>query len=279
MKTQKVIFVTGASKGFGLEIAKEALAAGDKVVATVRTKPEQLAATLSNHQDLLIVTMDVSNEKQVQDAVTSAIDRFGKIDVLVNNAGYGMVSAIEEASDAEIKNQYATNVFGALNVIRAVLPHMRKEKSGYIINVTSMFGYDVIPGWAIYGSTKFALEGLSKGLAMELAPFGIKVTALAPGLFSTDFLSTESYSASANVIADYAESVGKMRVFADELHGNQAGDPNKLAKVVVTLAHEQETPLHLPMGKDAVKMYQDNIANTGSDIEKWLDISTSTDRS
>ena len=208
MKNQKVLFVTGAAKGFGFEIAKAALEAGDKVVATVRSKPEVLAAALNKHANLLIVVMDVNNEDQIKEAVSESILAFGRIDVLVNNAGFGIISAIEEATDAEIKRQYETNVFGLLNVTRAILPFMRKERSGHIINFSSVFGFDAIPGWALYGSTKFAVEGLSKGLAAELAPFGIKVTAVEPGIFRTEFLSAESYVVSENVIDDYKETTG-----------------------------------------------------------------------
>jgi NAD(P)-dependent dehydrogenase (short-subunit alcohol dehydrogenase family) len=266
MKTQKVLFVTGASKGFGLEITKTALAAGDKVVATVRSKADQLAAALGNNPNLLVVTMDVTNEEQVKVAVKQSIDHFGKIDVLINNAGFGIVTAIEE-----------TNVFGLLNVIRAVLPYLRAQRSGHIINVSSLFGFDAIPGWALYGSTKFAVEGISKGLAVELAPLNIKVTVVEPGLFSTDFLSTESYTASKNIIADYDTTVGPMRAMADQLHGNQPGDPKKLAKVVVDLAHTENPPLHLPIGKDAVGTYKNNAEKTGKEIDQWIEVSTSTD--
>ncbi|SEN84190.1 NADP-dependent 3-hydroxy acid dehydrogenase YdfG [Mucilaginibacter gossypiicola] len=277
MKTQKVILVTGASKGFGLEIAKIALAAGDKVIATVRSKVDQLAASLNNNPNLLVVTMDVTNEAQVKAAVAEGLLRFGKIDVVINNAGYGIVTAIEEATDAEVKAQYDTNVFGLLNVLRAALPHLRAQRSGHIINVSSLFGFDAIPGWALYGSTKFAVEGISKGLAVELAPLNIKVTVVEPGLFSTEFLSAESYSASKNIIADYETTVGPMRVGADQLHGNQPGDPKKLAQVVVDIAHNENPPLHLPIGKDAVGMYKANAEKTSKEIDQWIEVSTSTD--
>ncbi|AYL94760.1 oxidoreductase [Mucilaginibacter celer] len=277
MKTQKVILVTGASKGFGLEIAKTALAAGDKVIATVRSKADELAASLNNNPNLLVVTMDVTNEEQVKAAVEEGVAYFGNVDVLINNAGYGIVTAIEEATDAETKAQYATNVFGLLNVTRAVLPHLRAQKSGHIINISSLFGYDAYPGWALYGSTKFAVEGISKGLALELAPLGIKVTAAAPGLFSTDFLSAESYTAGKNIIEDYATTVGPMRAGADQLHGNQPGDPKKLAQVLVDLAHNENPPLHLPIGKDAAGMFKANSEKVNKEVDQWLAVSTSTD--
>ncbi|GAB4377901.1 MAG: oxidoreductase [Elainellaceae cyanobacterium] len=277
MRTQKVWFITGASRGFGLEIARAALAAGDRVVATVRSQPTQLAAILDNHPDLYVVQMDVAQEVRVQASVKQAIARFGRIDVLVNNAGYGIVTAIEEATDTEVRKQYDTNVFGLLNVTRAVLPFLRQQKSGHIINISSLFGYDAIPGWGLYGSTKFAVEGLSKGLAIELAPLGIHVTAVAPGLFSTDFLSTDSYVAAKTIIADYQTTVGPMRSGADALHGNQPGDPKKFAQVILQLANTERPPLHLPVGKDAVAMYQNNAAKMAQEIEAWLPVATSTD--
>lgn len=277
MKTQKVWFVTGASRGFGLEITKAALAAGGQVVATVRSQPSQLAALLHNHPDLYVVQMDVTQEDQVQAAVKEGIARFGRLDVLVNNAGFGMVAAIEEATDAEVRKQYDTNVFGLLNVTRAVLPYLRQQKSGRIINISSLFGYDAVPGWGLYGSTKFAIEGLSKGLAIELAPLGIHVTAVAPGLFTTDFLSTESYVAVKTMIADYQETVGPMRSGADALHGNQPGDPKKLAQVMIQLVDADRPPLHLPVGKDAVEMYRSNATKMAQDMEAWLPVATSTD--
>lgn len=221
--------------------------------------------------------MDVTQEDQVQEAVKQGIARFGRIDILVNNAGFGMVTAIEEATDAEVRKQYDTNVFGLLTVTRAVLPYLRQQKSGRIINISSLFGYDAIPGWGLYGSTKFAIEGLSKGLAVELAPLGIHVTTVAPGLFSTDFLSTESYVAAKTIIDDYQQTVGPMRSKANALHGHQPGDPKKFAQVIIQLANTERPPLHLPVGKDAVAMYQSNAAKMAQEIEAWLPVATSTD--
>jgi len=223
------------------------------------------------------VQMDVTQEDQVQVAVKQGIARFGRLDVLVNNAGYGMVTAIEEATDAEVRKQYDTNVFGLLNVTRAVLPYLRQQKSGHIINISSLFGYDAIPGWGLYGSTKFAVEGLSKGLAVELAPLGIHVTVVAPGLFTTNFLSAESYVAAKTIIADYQETVGPMRIGADALHGNQPGDPKKFAQVMIQLANTERPPLHLPVGKDTIAMYRSNAAKMAQEIETWLPVATSTD--
>jgi NAD(P)-dependent dehydrogenase (short-subunit alcohol dehydrogenase family) len=277
MKRQKVWFITGASRGFGLEIARAALAAGDQVVATVRSQPAQLTATLNNHADLYVVQMDITQKDQVQAAVKQGITRFDRIDVLVNNAGFGMVGAIEEITDAEVRKQYDTNVFGLLNVTRAVLPYLRQQKSGRVINISSLFGYDAIPGWGLYGSTKFAVEGLSKGLAVELAPLGIHVTVVAPGLFTTDFLSSESYVAAKTIIDDYQTTVGPMRTGADALHKHQPGDPKKFAQVIIQLANTERPPVHLPVGKDTIAMYRSSTAKMAQDIEAWLPVATSTD--
>ncbi|SFN18424.1 NADP-dependent 3-hydroxy acid dehydrogenase YdfG [Chitinophaga sp. YR627] len=275
---QKIWFVTGASKGFGFEIVKAVLASGDKVVATVRGNAAQLEAALGNVPELLVVNMDVVNEQEVRQAVNKAITRFGRLDVVVNNAGFGIVAAIEEATDEETRKQYDTNVFGLLNVVRAVLPHLRKQGSGHIINFSSLFGYGAIQGFALYGSTKFAVEGISEGLALELAPFNIKVTSLAPGLFRTQFLSAGSHVYATNSIADYESTVvGQMKSLPASLHGNQSGDPAKLAKVVVELAGVDNPPVHLPVGKDSLETYRSSRAKTNEEVEAWVGKFSSTE--
>jgi NAD(P)-dependent dehydrogenase (short-subunit alcohol dehydrogenase family) len=279
MKTQKVWFVTGASRGFGQEIARAALAAGDEVVATVRKQPERLLAALDHHPNLAVVVMDVTNGPQVQAAVQQAIKRFGQIDVLVNNAGYGFLGAFEEATEEEILRQYDTNVFGLIRVTQAVLPHMRQRKTGHIINFSSLFGYRAsIPGFGLYASSKFAVEGISEGLALEVQPLGIYVTALAPGLFSTDFMAADSYAAGTRVLDAYAATVGRTRAAAGHIHGNQPGDPSKLAKVVLLLAYSQTPPVHLPVGRDAVAAYRSKTAAMEAEVQAWESVSVSTDR-
>ncbi len=279
MKTQKVWFITGASRGFGFEIAKAALAAGDQVVATVRKQPDQLTAALGNHPELRVVVLDVTDAAQVQEGVGQAIAHFGRIDVLVNNAGYGFLGAFEEATEEEIRRQFDTNVFGLLRVTRAVLPYLRQRKTGHIINVSSLFAYHAtVPGFGLYGASKFAVEGISEGLALEVNPLGIQVSALAPGLFSTDFLSGESYVAGANVLEAYAPTVGRVRAAARQIHGNQPGDPAKLARVVLQLANSQTPPVHLPVGKDALASYRSKVAATEAEVNAWESISASTDR-
>jgi NAD(P)-dependent dehydrogenase (short-subunit alcohol dehydrogenase family) len=275
---EKVWFITGASKGFGFEIAKAALASGDKVVATVRKDAAALAARLGAGPRALAVTLDVTDEKAVIAGVQAAIERFGRIDVLVNNAGYGLLAATEEASGDEVRKQYETNVFGLLNVTRAALPFLRQQGSGHIINISSLFGYwNTVPGFGLYGSTKFAVEGISEGLALELRPLGIRVTAVAPGLFSTDFAAVDSYQRSALVLDAYKNTVGAVRANMDRIHGHQPGDPAKLAAVIVKLAASENPPSHLPIGTDAVKQLREKAAQINREIQEWESVSTSTD--
>jgi NAD(P)-dependent dehydrogenase (short-subunit alcohol dehydrogenase family) len=274
----KTWFITGASKGFGFEIAKAALASGDKVVATVRKNAKELAARLGDADRTLVVTLDVTNEEEVKAGVAAAIQRFHRIDVLVNNAGYGLLAATEEASAEEVKKQYDTNVFGLLNVTRAVLPYLRKQGSGHIINISSLFGYlNGIPGFGLYGSTKYAVEGITEGLAAELKPLGIHVTAAAPGLFSTEFTSTDSYQRSQLVLDAYKDTVGAMRANMADFHGTQPGDPAKLGQVIVRLAASSNPPLHLPIGKDAVANFRTKTAQMTKEVEEWEPVSVSTD--
>jgi NAD(P)-dependent dehydrogenase (short-subunit alcohol dehydrogenase family) len=275
---QKIWLVTGAGKGFGLEIVKTVLAAGDKVIATVRNDAAGLQAALGNPADLLVVNLDVTQEAEVQKGVGEGLVKFGQIDVLVNNAGFGIVGAIEEASAEEVRRQYDTNVFGVLNLVRAVLPGMRERKAGHIINISSLFGYGALAGWTLYGSTKYAVEGLSEGLALELAPFNIKVTALAPGLFRTQFLNSQSYSLTKESIADYqATVVGQMKAVPEALHGNQPGDPAKLAQVILELANTENPPLHLPVGQDSLQTYRTNRDKVSQEIEAWAGKFTPTE--
>jgi NAD(P)-dependent dehydrogenase (short-subunit alcohol dehydrogenase family) len=277
MKKEKVWFITGASRGFGLEIAKAALAEGNKVVATVRSKPEQLAAQLDYNENLFVTLLDVTDEVQSIDAAKQAIDKFGRIDVLVNNAGYGLLSAVEEASNEEVKQNYGANVFGLLNVSRAVLPYMRQQRSGHVINISSVGGLSGLVGWGIYGSTKFAVEGITESMALELAPLGIHATVVAPGFFRTEFLDTTSLIRTAHVIDDYAGTVGEMRSFATQVNKQQPGDPKKLALAFIQLANSDKPPVHLPLGKDTLAMFREKTAQFEKDIEAWYDVITGTD--
>ncbi len=272
----KVWFITGASRGFGLEITKAVLASGDKVVAAVRN-PNEFTLQTENNENLFVVPLDVTNEEQAKKAVLLTIDHFGSIDVLVNNAGYGLLSAVEEASAEEVKRNYDTNVFGLLNTTRAVLPFMRKQRSGHIINISSVGGLTGSIGWGLYSSTKFAVEGITEALALELAPLGIKATVVEPGYFRTNFLDASSLSRTPNIIEDYAETVGKMRAFATQVNKKQPGNPAKLAEAFVKLAAAKNPPVHLPLGKDTLERYRYKTAEFEKDIENWYDIITGTD--
>ncbi|WP_248928367.1 oxidoreductase [Paenibacillus hamazuiensis] len=277
MKKHKVWFVTGASRGFGLEIVKEALASGDKVVATVRNAPELLASKLGNPDNLEVAVLDVTDERQAYHAAGQAAERFGTIDVLVNNAGFGLLGAVEEATDDEVKRNFEANVFGLLNVTRATLPHMRKARSGHVINISSVGGLTGIVGWGLYGSTKFAVEGLTEAMAKELAPLGIHATVVEPGFFRTEFLDASSLTRSSRVIDDYAETVGEMRNFATKVNKKQPGDPVKLAKAIILLANAENPPVHLPMGKDALAFFKEKMDHFEKDIKEWYDVITGTD--
>jgi NAD(P)-dependent dehydrogenase (short-subunit alcohol dehydrogenase family) len=277
MKTQKTWFITGASRGFGLDITKAVLASGDQVIATVRSKTDVLAAQFNNDANLLVVTMDVTDQVQISSAVAQGLARFGRIDVLVNNAGYGLLSGIEEATDKEVKQNYEVNVFGALNMIREVLPVMRKQRSGHVINVSSVGGLGAYVGWGLYGSTKFAIEGITEALALEVAPLGIHATVVAPGFFRTNFLDGSSLISSKQVIEDYGDTVGAMRDFAAKANRQQPGDPEKLAAAFVKLANAEQPPVHLPLGNDTLQHFRAKTAAFEQDIADWYDTITGTD--
>jgi len=272
---RKVWFVTGASRGFGAEIAKAALGAGELVVATARN-PESLRH-LGEPGSLLTQSMDVTDEEQVRRATAGAVTRFGRIDFVVNNAGYGLLGAVEECSAAEIEKIYRTNVFGTLNMIRAVLPIMRKQRSGHIINFSSLGGYAASVGWGVYCSTKFAVEGISEALHAELAPLGIHVTVVEPGFFRTDFLDSRSLNTTAATIADYTDSVGKMREFAAGHNHQQPGDPVKLAAAILALSNATHPPVRLPLGSDALRRIAEKNDYVEKETEQWRELAVSTD--
>ncbi len=272
----RVWFITGASRGFGALIAEAALAAGDAVVATARD-PSTVTKRLGSHDRLLAIRLDVTREAEAHEAAGQAAKKFGGIDVLVNNAGYGLLGAIEEASDAETQKLFGTNVFGLLGVTRAVLPHMRRQRSGHIINLSSVGGYTGYPGWGVYGATKFAVEGISEALAGEVAPLGIKVTVVEPGFFRTNFLDESSLSRTAQEIDDYRDSVGKTRAHAADANGGQRGDPRKLAQAFIALVNAKNPPLRLPLGSDTVERIEAKNAFVAKELAEWRAFATSTD--
>ena len=273
--SQKVWLITGASRGFGAEIARAVLAAGGKVAATSR-KLESLDFMGANG-NLFKAAMDVTDEQQIKAAVGAALAQFGRIDVLVNNAGYGLLGAVEEASAKEVEDQYRTNVFGLLNVTRAVLPVMRRQRSGHILNMSSGAGHMAAPGWGLYSSTKFAVESLSEALHAELKPFGIHVTAVEPGYFRTEFLGGSSLTWAAGRIAEYAPTVGESLNAAAARNGRQPGDPRKLAQALLQLTSSAEPPLRLPLGLDTLERIEAKQAFVQKEISEWRTLSESTD--
>jgi NAD(P)-dependent dehydrogenase (short-subunit alcohol dehydrogenase family) len=272
-------FITGAARGLGYEMAQHALGAGANVVATARglSQVEEAFAADDDFSDrLLPVALDVNDESQALAAVKAAIARFGSIDVLVNNAGRGLLGAVEEASAAEVEAVFATNVFGLLNVTRAVLPHMRAAHSGHIVNVSSMGGFAQVAGWGVYGATKFAVEGLSEAMQAELSPLGIKVTIVEPGSFRTSFLDGSSLRTTANELPDYAATAGRVRQSVATSNGGQVNDPVKGAAAIYAAVTAGQPPLRFQVGPDAVAMVEDKLSRVHDELEAWRFLASST---
>lgn len=272
-----VWFITGASRGFGLEIAKVALSRGDQVVATARNPQSILAALPDAGDQLLAVELDVHRPEQITAAVEAAVAQFGRIDALVNNAGRGLVGAVEETSDAEARAAFDVNVFGLLDVTRAVLPHLRSQRSGLIVNLSSVGGFVAWPGWGVYCATKFAVEGLSEAMGHELAPLGIKVTAVEPGPFRTDFLDGSSLHVAETQIDDYTATGGSARTWATDNNQTQDGDPRKAAEIIVDLAARDELPARIQLGANAITDVAQKVELTTRDQQQWREIGLSAD--
>ena len=266
--SKKVWLVTGASTGFGRELAEYLLAQGAQVVATAR-KVEGLQALGSKYpKTALIAAMDVTNQKQVNQVVDVAVKYFGGIDVLVNNAGYGMVGAVEESAEEEFRPMFETNVFGLIRVTRAVLPQMRLQGSGHIVNLSSIGGLVATAGFGLYNATKFAVEGLSEALAQEVKPLGITVTIVEPGPFRTKFLGKAGGEAKAK-ISDYDKTSGKMRAYFTEQDGKQPGDPQKAAEAIVKAVESEYPPLHLLLGASTIPRVKAKIEALQKDLATW----------
>ena len=275
MNTQKVWFITGASKGMGLEITKAVLNNGDKVIATSRDT-DTLQEKIEEHKEnLLPIKLDITHEKNVENAILKGIETFGHIDVIVNNAGYNLLGNIEELSDDEFRKTMDVNVFAMASIIRHVLPNLRKQNSGHIINTASMMGYMSYPGNGSYSASKYAVIGLSEALAQEVAPFGIKVTILAPGTFRTNFMNEDTLSVAQHKIDAYnlETQVQQFTGFA----GKQLGDPKKLAEVVLKLSEMPNPPFHLPIGSDSYNAILEVRKNEKEEMEQWKTLSLSTD--
>ncbi len=273
-RNNKVWFVTGASSGFGKAMTKYAVSQGYKVVATARRKEklEELANTAPNV--ILPIAMDVTERTQIKEAVTKALDKFGQIDVLVNNAGYGIVGALEETPEEEFRKQMETNFFGAVAVTQEVLPQLRKQGSGAVVNISSMGGNMSFGGFSAYSASKFALEGASEALAQEVAPFGIKTMIVEPGAFRTEFAGKALKHMPK--IKAYDEVVGSTREFAKGMDGTQEGDPIKAAKAIDKAIQSENTPLRLQLGKDSVEAIRAHAEQLLTDLEYWKDTAENT---
>jgi NAD(P)-dependent dehydrogenase (short-subunit alcohol dehydrogenase family) len=274
---QKTWFITGAGRGLGAEIAKAALRAGDLVVAAGRQRAAVSDRLGPDSARLLSVELDVNNEAQAQTAVDAAVARFGTIDVLVNNAGYGQLGLFEETTVQDAQAQFGTNLFGVFSVTRAVLPVMRAARRGRIFNVSSLAGMRGVAFGSLYCASKFALEGFSESLAQEIAPFGIQVTIVEPGPFRTDFLSPESIRFGAHAVTDYDERRVALRASFEQRNGQQPGDPVKLAEAVVQLAGEPEPPLRFVAGSIAFDSISAKLVDMQTELGRWRPLSVGTD--
>ncbi len=268
-------FITGSSRGFGALIAARALASGDAVVATARD-PATISSEVCLHPNALTLALDVASESQAREAVRAALGRFGRIDILVNNAGFGVIGGVEETSAAEVAAVFTVNVFGLLNVTRAVLPQMRAQRSGHVLNFSSIGGYASSAGFGVYCATKFAVEGLSEAMSAELAPLGVHATVVEPGYFRTTFLSEKSVVSTAARIEDYAETVGAVRRFAQGADGQQPGDPQRLAEAIMQLVNANNPPRRLPLGADTVQRIEQKHREVEAELAQWRSLAMST---
>lgn len=277
MKTTKVWFVTGASKGLGLALVMQLLKSGYSVAATSRNASD-LDKEIGSNPNFLSLGVDIVNEESVRTSIARTLKKFGTIDVVVNNAGYGQLGTLEETSDKEARENFDVNVFGTLNVIRSVMSHFREKKSGHIINISSIAGFlGGFPGWGLYNATKFAVAGLTEALAAEAKSHGVKATIVYPGYFKTNFLKTGSLRLAKNPIADYKEARELEVIHETQIIGNQPGDPERAAAAFMKLAERENAPMHLFLGSDSFGMANSKIESLQNDLRENEELSKSTD--
>ncbi|MBD9448123.1 SDR family oxidoreductase [Rhizobium sp. RHZ01] len=272
----KVWMITGAGRGMGLDFAKAALAAGHKVVATGRD-PEKVAKAIGQSADLLVVKLDVNKSEDAEQAVKSAVERFGHIDVLVNNAASFFAGYFEELTSTQMDVQLMTSLIGPMNVTRAALPVMRKQRSGKIISISSSAGFGGFEFGSAYAASKFALEGWMESVQAEVAPFGIQTMIVNPGFFRTELLTKESTNYAVPSIDDYAERRAQQLEFWKSYNGKQSGDPAKLAQALLTLTNLNELPARFIAGADAIGIAEQKIATLQKQIDAHRQLSTSLD--
>ncbi|MCP2327588.1 NAD(P)-dependent dehydrogenase (short-subunit alcohol dehydrogenase family) [Hamadaea flava] len=273
----KVFFVTGASRGLGAEIVRAALERGHQVAATARDAAAVAKAYPEEPANLLALTADVTDPAQLRAAVEATVERFGRLDVVVNNAGYGLVGAVEEVSDEAARDLFEVNVFGVINTLKATLPVLRAQRSGHVLNLSSVGGFATAPGVGLYGATKFAVEALSEALQGELAPLGVRVTIVEPGGFRTDFLNPASLRTEPATIADYEAGAGPVRQSMGANDGKQAGDPVKAANAIIDVTEVAEPPLRLQLGADAIARIEAKLDLVRRELEQWKHVALATD--
>jgi NAD(P)-dependent dehydrogenase (short-subunit alcohol dehydrogenase family) len=274
MTDKKTWFITGAGRGMGVDFAKAALAAGHTVVATGRN-PDAVANTVGDADDLLVVKLDVTSTQDAEAAVKAAVERFGGIDVLVNNAGNFEAGYFEELTPEQIEGQLAVTLIGPMNVTRAVLPVMRAQHSGHVVTISSLAGLAGSEFGSAYAASKFGLEGWMESLAPEVEPFGIHTTIVNPGFFRTELLTKESTNYATPSIEKYAERNAAQREFYESMNGRQAGDPAKLAQALLTIADQERPPFRFIAGADAITQAEQKLAERQRQIDAYRDLSSS----
>lgn len=278
MSTKKVWFVTGASKGLGLTLVKQLLAEGYSVAATSRNIAELQKVISEENSTFLPLEVDLVNENSVSEAVSKSIEKFGKLDVIVNNAGYGQLGTLEELTDEESRQNFDTNVFGSLNIIRKTMPYLRAQKSGFIINIASIGGLTgEFAGWGIYCATKFAVVGFTEALAAEVKEFGVNATVVYPGYFRTDFLTGGSLRTPKTEFDAYTVARKLQVAHEQDINGNQPGDPEKGALAFIELAAMENPPVHLVLGSDAFEIAGNKLNTLQNEISEYKNLSISTD--
>lgn len=271
----KTWFISGASSGFGRLMAEYLHGLGATVVATAR-KVDDLRELTTSYAGIVTLPLDVTSADSIAHAVADAVAHTGGVDVLVNNAGYGVCGAVEEVREREYMPMFDTNFFGLVNLTKAFLPHFRERRSGAIINMSSIGGLIGMPGWGFYNATKFAVEGLSQALAGELEPLGIKVMTVEPGAFRTDFLGRSGKEAALR-LPDYESTVGKTREYFKTQAGKQPGDPERAVRAVVAAISAPQPPKHLVLGKIALQRYRDHLKQWDETLDQWQEVSTGAD--
>ena len=270
----KTWLITGAGRGMGVEFARAALAAGHNVVATGRN-PETVASAVGEHENLLVTALDVTDPHSAEDATAAALDRFGRVDVLLNNAGGFVAGFFEELTTEQVRSQIETNLFGPMTVTRAVLPVMRRQRSGLLISISSGAGAIGSPSGSAYAASKFALEGWMEALTGEVEPFGIRTMIVEPGFFRTELLTAESTTFGELSIDDYDEARSESNAFWASMNGRQAGDPAKLARALVELADSAEPPLRWVAGEDVVEGVEEKARLLLEQVDAHRELSTS----